>query len=303
MAQKMTLEQVIKSITAFYIDPALEAEYKDKVRIEVAQTRQEMQRIDTLSGLRDYVASTPESLSRIITLLGVSEEKFKRIITMLRIKKNYVPTGEWSISVIRNMMLDHNDWMDEICQLFLNGSQLLKYQSIIPPFYLDNFVINSATMQKLNDESVMTGLIKKSMEGTYNNQIGDKYLSKMFAEASSVARRSGFECSKLTRPFLGKDPSFVIHDGEQLIAIFYSSYSITTSSTQSTFAKDIQKIKETLKERADRIGERVLLITLLDGAGWIARQSDLRTIVNASDYVLNLQTINKLPNILEEASK
>lgn len=298
MLGKISLAESIKSISAFFIDADTEKEFQERIKCEVREIRQEMREIDTLAGLRRYISRSSESLSRILALLGVSEEKFKRIITMLRLKKNYLPTAEWSISAVRSMMLSRDEWMDEICQLFLNGSQMLRYQNVIPSFYLDNFIIDSSTMRKLNDEAVMFALVKKSMEGSYSNFIGEKYFDKLFSECSSIASRNGLVCTKTSLKFLSRQPSFVIRDSAHPLAVFYVSYNITTSSGQTKFATDIENVKKGLSKLKEESGQSIMLISILDGAGWIARQSDLRTILNASDYLFSVNTIGKLAETL-----
>ena len=75
------------------------------------------------------------------------------------------------------------------------------------------------------------------------------------------------------------------------------SYNITTSSTQSRYA---EKVKHT-QEIIARSGKKIITINVIEGAGWVGRQSDLRQIYDLSDYTLNITNIGMIDQIIRFA--
>lgn len=150
-----SMEEFIKSTTMFYIDDELEKEFDAEVEKDVREIKSELLGITTEEGLKSYIRSNPKSLDRITSIMNISEEKFKRIITMLRVEKGYMPTGEWTLTGLRNQMIASDEWMDEVCNLLQSGARLEAYQKLIPGFYLTNFVIDANTMGRIaNDDDI-----------------------------------------------------------------------------------------------------------------------------------------------------
>lgn len=85
--KSQSVEDFIKSTTMFYIDDALEQEFDVEVERDVREIKSELLGITTEEGLKSYIRSNPKSLDRITSIMNISEEKFKRIITMLRVEK------------------------------------------------------------------------------------------------------------------------------------------------------------------------------------------------------------------------
>ena len=83
--------------------------------------------------------------------------------------------------------------MDEICDLLMKGANLDKYKELIPAFYLENFLIDAATLGRLASPDDIRRLIKKGLEGSYNNKLGDSF----FKSASDVIT-SGCDKAGLT---------------------------------------------------------------------------------------------------------
>ena len=173
----LKLEEFIKTTTMFYIDEELEKEFDAAVEDDIKKIKTELLGITTEEGLEKYIRRDPNSLDRITSVLNISEEKFKRIITMLRIKQGFMPTSEWSMSTLRTQMIESPDWMRVVNRLLMYGKRLSEYQDVIPDFYLDNFSIDATTVGRLANDDDMRRLIKKGYEGRYSNKIGDSFFN------------------------------------------------------------------------------------------------------------------------------
>lgn len=295
------VEDFIKSATMFYIDPELEKEFDDAVEKDVKEIKTELLGIGTEEGLQKYIRETPESLDRITSLLNISEEKLKRIITMLRIHKGFTPTSEWSMSTLRTQMIESPDWMSMVSRLLMYGRTLKEYQKLIPEFYLTNFSIDATTIGRLADDDIRR-LVKKGYEGKYNNRIGDSFFNKVSTSITKKCDREGLTYAiKDIVPLAEKQISIAIPDVKHPRLMIDVTYGITTSSTQTRLAKEAEIICSKLREKnhgkADK--EKTLYISIIDGAGWVARQSDLNKIHRCSDYLINLNSIGMMDTIIE----
>ena len=93
---------------------------------------------------------------------------------------------------------------------------------------------------------------------------------------------------------LDRNYGFIIPDNKQPKILINCSYNITTSSTQSRFSESVLRTRD--KIRMD--GKKILTVNIIEGAGWIGRQSDLKIIYENSDYTLNLAYIGLLDQII-----
>lgn len=297
----MTVEEFIRSATMFYIDADLEKEYADSVAasVEVLQTR--LLGISTADGLKKYIREDSQSLDRTTSLLNISEEKFKRIITMLRIQKRHTPTSEWSLPKVREQMITIPSFMDEVCELLMRGATLDKYKELIPAYYLENFQIDAATLDRLASPDDIRRLVKKGLEGNYNNKIGDSFFKCASDALISECDKTGLTCAiKKNVSLVNKVVSIAIPDESAPRLLIDITYGITTSSAQTRYAERAESVASKLRERnsgkPDK--QRILFINVVDGAGWVARQSDLNKMERCSDYLLNLRTLGTIRDII-----
>jgi hypothetical protein len=260
-----------------------------------------MKGIATADGLKQYIKDDPEALDNLISLMNVSSEKFKRVITTLRLEKGHSITGEWDLAKVRTMMIERPVFMDEVCELLSNGANDPKYQKLIPPFYLENFVIDSSTMARLSNPDDLRRLIKKGVEGRYNNQIGSSYYRAVEAAISKLCFAEGLTyVTNKHIPLIGRTAHFAIPNERNPLVIIDVSYNITTSSTQTRFKDAVEKAAAQIREHNITAKRPVALVNVLDGAGWVGRQSDYRAIHLCSTFALHITTLDQLKQIISE---
>lgn len=296
-----SIESFMRTATMFYVDEKLEQEFEESVENSVKELQTELLGITTEAGLKEYVRTNADALDRIMSLLNVSEEKFKRIVTMLRLQKGYVPSGEWATPTIRKKMLEDPEWMDEICGLLMHGRSMEKYREIIPQFYLTNFSIDAVTVGRLASADDIRRLIKKSIEGKYNNKIGDSFFNAAAEKITRICNREGLTYAiKKNVSLVDRAVSLVIENVTHPRILVDITYGITTSSSQTDYAKRAEAVSRILREKnqgkADK--DRIVYVNVVDGAGWIARQSDLSKLHRCSDYLLNFKTLDAFEDII-----
>ena len=297
----MSTEEFIRSATMFYIDKELEKYYSNEVRNCVNSLSSKLEHINTKEGLKKYIRDDRNSLDNITSLLNISTEKFKRIITMLRLDKGHMPTTEWSLSKTRSQMLEKTEFMDEVCELLMNGGNLPRYKELIPEFYLENFSIGLNTIARLANPDDVRRLIKKGLDGRYNNNIGDSFFKFASESITKICDKTGLTYSiKKEVPLIGRPVGLAIPNENTPRLLIDISYSITTSSAQTDYAKQAEETASILRKKNEGKPEtqKIILLNLLDGAGWVARRSDLEKIQRCSDYLINLKTLTSIDEII-----
>ena len=292
---KIAYEDLIKTINMFWIDRDLENAVKKEIETTVNSLSTKLTKIDTKDGLKEYIASDKDSLGNILSLMEISEEKFKRIVSLLRRERRYVFSTEWSLEKTRSMLLDNSSLMEDVCELLMNGANSERYKRKIPDFYRESFRIDSLTMNRLTNRNELIRLAKSRIDVKYNNSVAGIVCRKVEEAVRLTCDLEGltYAKNKLVNAF-GKNFLFVIPDVHNPRIVIDCSYNITTSSTQTKYA---DKVKDTRKQIKDQKLNTVI-VNVLEGAGWVGRQSDFRTIFDNSDYTLNIANIGLIDQII-----
>lgn len=110
-ARKLTFQEAWDSSTIFFVDEELEDEIDEKVSdllrlsqsSHIAATKER-----TLEDIIAFLQENPDGLDVILRDIGLSNEKFMRIISLLR-KIGRISGGfdsEWSIATIKRRLAD-----------------------------------------------------------------------------------------------------------------------------------------------------------------------------------------------------
>jgi len=293
--------EFVKSATMFYIDEQLEKEFDERITVAVNEIKTRLLGITTIDGLKQYVVDDEDSLNKVISLLNISKERFKRIITMLRIQRRHRVTSEWDLGKIREQMISDSGLMSDVCELLMVGASSEKYKKLIPAFVLENFSIDVSTLGRLASTDDIRRLVKRRIEGDYNIKIGDSFFSQVQSAVTQICDKEGLTYSiRKEVPLLGRPVSIAIPSETAPRILVDITYSITTSSAQTDYARAAENAVGILRNRNEGKPEKkkTVFINVVDGAGWVARQSDLNKIERCSDYLLNLSTLDVFSDII-----
>lgn len=299
--EKIKYEKLIASTTMFIVSEPLEESYANKVNEQTKELSANLSHINSASGLKKYISEYPNSLENILCLMDISLEKFKRIVTLLRIVKGYSVSSEWDLRKTRNYMLEKSDFMDEVCELLIEGSETKKYQDAIPKFYLENFKINLNVLSRLTNEDDLKRLIKSKMETSYNTEIANFYFNTVTEEMSRIVNNHGYDIELRTYvKLLNREVSAVVKQNGEIKLVVDISYMITTSSSQTDYSRKIKSTFDIQRRlSSDNSSDSFLYIVIIDGAGWIGRQSDLQNIYKSCNYFLNLKNLRLFETIVK----
>jgi hypothetical protein len=297
--KKMAFEELFNSTTMFYVNEEYEATIESEVQAKVNELYNELHCIGTKDGLKKYIVENKDSLDNLTSLMEISTERFKRMVSMIRKDRGFVFSTEWSLGKIRTAMIESPAMMESVIDLIFCGRDDEKLKTKIPAFYLDNMAIDKTTLAKLSDKNSIRLFVKRGLEGKYSNNVGDLVLGEVEKKLKAVCAKHGLDYEKNMRvPALDRAVSFVLENSDDPKIILDVSYSVTTSSSQGTKKETARKTEEFVKKQ-HQSGKDVIYINFLDGAGWIGRQADMREIHRCSDYVLNFNNLNLLEDIID----
>lgn len=293
--KKIKLDEGIRKTTMFLNDETIEKKYENAIKTKIVAYKK-MSDISTREGLESFIRSTPDSIEMLITLLGIAVEKFKRVVTMLRVEKGYTFDSEWPERRVQKELCEKPDFMREFCELFLNGCKIDRYKKKIPYLVLQDFCIDNNTIDRLRNEDMLRKLIKNSCLTRYNKEYGDLYAEKIQTFLKSQAEKYGLHYTVGPIDEIGKGNLHAITNTENYLIVTFQ-YNVTTSKGQTTYADNtIYPIWQ--KSRTNK--EYFTVVNMLDGAGWVARASDYRKVYNYCDYFLNLNTLDELEKIIKQ---
>ncbi|WP_167958551.1 DpnII family type II restriction endonuclease [Anaerosporobacter faecicola] len=298
--RKIEFEELFNSTTMFYVNEDYEEEMEQEVQKKVDELAAELHSIDTKEGLKAYIIEHKDALDNLTSLMEISTERFKRMVSMIRKDRGFVFSTEWGLGKIRSAMMESPAMMESVLNLLWDGRNDEKLKAKIPFFYLDNMGINEATLNKLTNKDSIRLFVKRGLEGKYSNNIGDLILKDIEDKIKTLANKYGLDYKPNVRvPMLDRAVSFVLETEIDPKIIIDVSYSVTTSSAQGDKKNVARKTEEILKKEK-AAGNNIIFINFLDGAGWIGRQADMREIHRCSDYVINFNNINLLEDIIAD---
>lgn len=298
IARKIEFDELFNSTTMFYVNEQYEHAIEQEVKNKVDELYHELSSIDTKEDLKKYIVEYKDSLDNLTSLMEISTERFKRMVSMIRKERGFVFSTEWGLGKIRTAMMESPAMMESVLNLIWAGRDDGKLRTKIPYFYLDNMAIDDTTRKKLTDKNSIRLFVKRGLEGRYSNNIGDLVLNEVEDKLRAVCAKHGIEYQKNVRvPMLDRAVSFVLESPQNPKIIIDVSYSVTTSSSQGSKKEAARKTVEVLNRQC-KSGNNIIFINFLDGAGWIGRQADMREIHRCSDYVLNFNNLNLLEDIV-----
>ncbi|MCS6894707.1 MAG: hypothetical protein NZZ60_00975 [Bacteroidia bacterium] len=296
--RKLTLEEAWNTLTVFFISHELEEEIDRKADYMVSLSERFM---PFLSGLENNQADIEsllkggeEAIIWLLAEIGLSEEKFLRIVSLLR-KIGIIPEPldkEWTLKQLVNKILNYDKVRSAVAWLFTEGSQDERLAQYIPRFYLETLDIKRVMA---DDKYRRRIRYKQSLIGTYGGRKG-YYVEQRIQNVLDEAK---VPYEKGRSPLLKVNLDFAIPSLYEPQIVLMSSFQETTSSGQSTKARDMEKAYRDLQELNSRERTQRIFINFADGGGWLARKADFERIVKNCDYFLNLQHLNLLKSVVK----
>lgn len=300
---KIPYNSLISSMTMFFINEELDKKFFLLRKEKLNELRNQFKDIDTREGLARYIHENESSLNNLLVLLGVSTELFKRVVTLFRMERGMVFATEWDVRGVRRFALTDDALMTKLCDLFLSGLDDPELVKLIPRYKLSNFVINESVMKRIQNDDFLDFLISKEFDTSYNSEVSQSITGQIDDLLKNICEKKGLILKQI-----GSIDS--AGNGTQQIQVNYAiskrnvelpsyyikySFNLTTAKGQTDFKRSVQNLRAFIRTKNPDARQ----IVIIDGAGWVGRQSDLRGVWDYSDYCLNLKSIGELNNIIE----
>jgi len=295
---KPLFEDFIKTCTPLLKIPALEQEMRERVRSIVKGLLNFQPSKDPAENLKEFMKRDQNFLGVLLALTNLSQEKFLRVLTAKRFaEKDF--GREWNIEQIYKKIRKNDEFAKEIAKLFLEGrnNQLLAEQ--VADFYLDQLSLPANWPEVVRDENLVGNLVRKKLTGEYTDLKGDHFERIIREKLDRIHKRYGIYHFHGQVKLIGKEVDHVLPSLDDPYVMIMVSYMETTSSGQTQRANEQQAIYEKVVGHNVRYPkEKFVFVNVVDGAGWLARRSDLRKMHAGCDYCLNMKTLDQLEPIV-----
>lgn len=298
-SQKLSFQEAWDSSTIFFVDEELEQEIEEKVEslLETAKNHRvsESAKIN-VSNIANFLSEKRDGIDVILKDIGLSEEKFKRIVSLLR-KLERIPgkfKKEWGMAKIKSKMSEEEDFANLIAKLLVDGKRDKELKNYNPRYYLD--YLNYRKI-KGSTEAARKLQYKQSLAGTYGGRKGYYVEAIIEEELNRIQEQHEIGYEKGRSRFIETDIDFAIPNLDDPWVIIMVSFQETTSSGQSTKARDMLSAYERICRQNSRHRENRAFINFADGGGWLARKTDFKRLVENCHYFINLQNLNMLESI------
>lgn len=299
-ARKLTFQEAWDSSTIFFVDEELEDEIDEKVSelLRLSQSPHiSATRERTLEDIVAFLQEDSGGLNVILRDIGLSDEKFMRIISLLR-KIGRISGGfdsEWNIARIKRRLADESHFLELVARLLLDGIRDRELSVYIPRFYLSKLNYREIGMIP---QALREVRYKESTIGTYGARKGYKVEATIREKLEEIGTDHGIGYEKGRSRFINVDIDFAIPTLQDPWVIIMSSFQETTSSGQTTKARDMLAAYTQVNTSNSRYGENRAFVNFVDGGGWLARKRDLERLVDQCHYFINLQNLDMIEAIV-----
>jgi hypothetical protein len=203
---------------------------------------------------------------------------------------------EWSIKRISKEIKINDGFAHKIANIFINGRNDPALKKHLPRFYRER--LNLKTLAEHLEEDELKIKLKDKYMGTYSNWKGDLVEGLIKAELEKIENKYGISHVAGKTSIIDVTVDWAIPNLEDPYALIMSSYQETTSSGQSTKTRDMLACYEKITHRNIHYQENRAFVNFVDGGGWLARQKDLRRLVDGCHYFVNIKTLSMLEAIV-----
>ena len=269
-----------------------------KARVETCHNEEGKRR-----AFDDMLSEREHGLRALLALTGFSNESFKRIVSVARIRddrefdrvinkadwlrpedKFGQNKGEWGDGKIARLIRENAAFRRGVVNLFFEGASVPFLVGMLPPFELRKF-----SLGKLNfDPAEMLDTLVRYKEKGAHAAKGDNNPEAVIAQTIE-ARGLTFERGDLPKleanePRGKRSMDFIIPDKHSPKLIIECSFLSTTSSGQGDKAKTELSIRDLLAQHYPGC----MFAGFVDGIGWMVRPGDLERMVDAFEDVFTL---------------
>lgn len=300
-SERLNFQGAWDSSTIFFVDDELEDEIDEKVAklLQLSESPHLDGEEKGLNNMLAFLKEDTEGIDVILRDVGLSYEKFMRIVSLLRQMGRVSGEfhNEWTMSKIKKELAKNEFFLNIIASLLFDGIRDEELKKYIPRYYLEKLNYREIG----NMPSALRELrYKEAQIGSYGGKKGYKVENRIKEKLEEIKAQYRIGYEQGTSRIINVDLDFAIPTLEDPWIIIMSSFQETTSSGQTTKARDMLAAYTLVEQSNSRHNENRVFINFVDGGGWLARKRDMERLVNQCHYFLNLKNLNLLENIILE---
>ncbi len=298
--RKLSFEEAWNSITIFFVDEELEREIDQEVErlLRIAEQYGGVEKgVINPDSLAALLQEQEGALEFVLREVELSEEKFLRIISLLRqIGRIPVPLDrEWTMDQVTRRIRTDPDFASLISHLLMDGVRDPDLQPVIPRYYLEALNFQEIAASPV---AARKARYKRALIGTYGGRKGYRVEARIRGRLEEIRERYGIGFEQGRSRFVNVDVDFAVPSLDDPWVILMCSFQETTSSAQSTKARDMEIAYNDIRRSNSRYNEKRAFINFVDGGGWLARRRDFQRLVENCHYFVNLRHLDLLEPIV-----
>ena len=270
---------------------------RERVRAIVKELLDFQPDTDPAKNLKQFLQRDENFLGVLLALTNLSQEKFLRILTAQRFAAQDYGI-EWGAKQVFRKIKTDEAFAESIARLFLEGRDSKVLTEQMADFYLEQLYLPSNWPEIIKDENIIANVVRKKLTGEYTDQKGEFVERKIRSILDGIQEKYGVPHAHGQVGFLGKEVDHVLPSLEEPQVMIMVSYMETTSSNQTARANEQQAMYQKIIGENIRFGRQRVFVNVLDGAGWLARRSDLVKLYRGCDFCLNMKTLDQLEAIV-----
>ncbi|MEJ5202234.1 MAG: DpnII family type II restriction endonuclease [Anaerolineales bacterium] len=295
---KLSFDEFIQTCTPLLKIPELEEHMRQRVRQIVCELLNFQPNADPVDNLKQFIQKDANFLGVLLALTNLSQEKFLRLLTAQRFAAgDFGP--EWGAERVYKKIQEDDEFALKIAYLFLEGrnSQVLAEQ--IADFYLEQLSLPDNWLDIIRDENIIGNIVRKKLTGEYIDQKGEYIERRIRNLLDDLRAKYGITHARGQVALLGKEIDHVLPSLDDPYVMVMVSYMETTSSAQTSRANEQQTLYQKIVGENVRYPDKErIFVNVVDGAGWLARRSDLKKLHAGCHYCLNIKTLERLEAIV-----
>ena len=295
--RKLSFEEAWETTTEFYVDDDIEKEVDTRIdEICTGSGGISRSKITDIDGFTKFLKDEKDALDVVLADIGLSQEKFKRIVTLLR-RKGKIPGGfdrEWGIKEIKRCLHEEDVFTNVIGTVLFQGKDDRFLKKYLPKYYREKLNWQETHEPESREIRVKESVYRKE----YANIKGRKIEEIIGKKLKAIKSKHEIDYGRGSSRIVDVNVDWAIPGIEDPWVIIMVSYQETTSSGQTTKARDMLSAYNRICTSNSRNREKRAFVNFVDGVGWLARRTDFERLVNECHYFLNLKNLNMLEGII-----
>lgn len=310
---------VIQKNTFYFFDAEYQSDYEgyiNSIKETLLIVKSKVEQNGLKKEIFDWLLKEKKNgLRSLLALTGISNEFFKRLITLVRIvndseltdllyKEKWCDTelidntGEWGDSRIEMLVRNNEFFRKGIINLFFEGASIPFLVNTLPLFELKKL---SLSKLRFDANEMIDTLVRYKERGSYAGKASNnpEKIIKSILENLEITYEVG-DLSELINeaPDKKRTMDFIIPNKLHPQIIIESSFLTTTSSGQGDKSKTEIAIHSLLKNYYPK----AKFIGFVDGIGWYVRKGDLKRMVSAYEevFTFHIDELDRFQKFLEE---